>query len=190
MTKYLLFLLLNCALAAAAEPHCDACADAAGSSTAGVAAGSSAGLTSSAGSASPGLVSTSSVMVEAVWARATTASAKAAGVYLTVHNGGPVDALAGASCDRADLCQLHEIREQDGVARMVAVERIPVPAGGTVVLKPGGQHVMLLGLHGPLVAGERLTLTLVFAKAGPRQVQAVVGPVGAREFAESAASPR
>lgn len=181
MTKYLLFLLLNCALAAAAEPHCDACAAnaAAGSSTSGTVAADSAGSATS-----------SSLMVEAVWARATTASAKAAGVYLTVRNGGPGDALAGASCDRADRCQLHEIREQDGVARMVAVERIPVPAGGTAVLKPGGQHVMLLGLRGPLVAGERLVLTLVFSKAGPRQVQAVVGPVGAREFADSAAPLR
>ncbi|GDY11499.1 hypothetical protein LBMAG53_03760 [Planctomycetota bacterium] len=189
MTNYLHVLLLSCALAAAAEPHCDACAAdaAAGSSTAAVAAGGSAGSSSSA---SPAPVSTSSVVVEAVWARATTASAKAAGVYLTIRNDGPADALAGASCDRADLCQLHEIREQDGVARMVAVERILVPAGGAAVLKPGGQHVMLLGLRGPLVAGEHLALTLVFTKAGPRQVQAVVGPVGAREFADIAASSR
>jgi copper(I)-binding protein len=167
--KYLLIILMNCALSAAAELPCDGCAAAGGATSAAVAAGSA---------------TASSLVVDAVWSRATPASAKAAGVYLTVRNGGPADALAGASCDRADLCQLHDIREQDGLARMVAVERIAVPAGGAVVLKPGGLHVMLLGLRGPLVAGERLVLTLVFAKAGPRQVQVVVGPAGAREFTD------
>jgi len=43
---------------------------------------------------------------------------------------------------------------------------IEIPANGTVELKPGGYHLMLMGLDSPIKDGEQLKMTLQFEKAG------------------------
>jgi hypothetical protein len=60
------------------------------------------------------------------------------------------------------------------VMGMRRIERLEVPAGGTVELKPGGYHVMLIGLTRELVVGEKIDITLRFAKAGEMRVTAEV----------------
>jgi len=62
---------------------------------------------------------------------------------------------------------------------MRQVESIVLPAGTSVILKPGGYHVMLLDLVDPLKEGDLLNLTLVFEKAGAIEVEATIEPVGA-----------
>ena len=62
---------------------------------------------------------------------------------------------------------------------MRRVEGIALGAGKSVVLKPGGYHVMLMQLKQPLKEGDLVKLTLVFEKAGPIEVDATVEPVGA-----------
>ncbi len=57
---------------------------------------------------------------------------------------------------------------------MRPVENIPVAAGGTTELKPGGLHIMLMMLKKPLVAGERLNITLNFEDGSSKQIQAEV----------------
>jgi copper(I)-binding protein len=52
---------------------------------------------------------------------------------------------------------------------------LPLPAGDAVQLKPGGTHVMLMGVAEPLRAGQSVPLTLTFAQAGPVEVTASVG---------------
>ena len=55
--------------------------------------------------------------------------------------------------------------------RMRQVEGgIPVPAGGTVTLAPGGFHIMLIGLKAPLHAGQGYDVTLDFRHAGPMTI--------------------
>lgn len=61
-----------------------------------------------------------------------------------------------------------------GMMEMVHVDEIPVPAGGTAVLKPGGYHIMLLELPTPLVAGDMIDVTLTLRNAGEIVVQAEV----------------
>jgi len=61
-----------------------------------------------------------------------------------------------------------------GMMEMRPVERIPLPAGETVELKPGGLHIMLLDLAGPLTEGTTVTLTLEFERAPSQTVQAEV----------------
>jgi periplasmic copper chaperone A len=59
------------------------------------------------------------------------------------------------------VVEIHDIvADADGVRRMVPLTDLTVPAAGVVTLGPGGRHLMLLGLHRPLVAGERIALTL------------------------------
>jgi periplasmic copper chaperone A len=56
---------------------------------------------------------------------------------------------------------------------------VTIPAGHPVAFVPGGMHIMLDGLKGPLREGQTFPLTLTFAKAGPQTVTVTVGKIGA-----------
>jgi copper(I)-binding protein len=62
---------------------------------------------------------------------------------------------------------------------MRMLDKLTIPAGGKLEMKPGGTHLMLMGLTGPLKAGESLPLTLTFEKAGAATVPVEVVPMGA-----------
>jgi copper(I)-binding protein len=68
--------------------------------------------------------------------------------------------------------------------RMREVDAIPVPARGAVTLRPGGLHLMLIGLTRPLAAGETVPVTLRFERAGEVQATLAVQAAGARGPAE------
>lgn len=93
--------------------------------------------------------------------------AMAGGGFMTITNAGPeADRLIAVRADFPKV-ELHETVEKDGVSRMLPVAAIEIPAGGSAVLKPGGYHVMFIGLDGrQLKAGEKVPATLVFEKAG------------------------
>jgi copper(I)-binding protein len=114
------------------------------------------------------------------WTRAAGANANGAG-FMALHNAGTQpDRLLSAASPAARVVELHtHIREGD-VMRMRPVQDIPVPAGATVELRPGGLHIMLVGLAAPLRQGERVPLTLRFERAGEVQVELVVQAAGAR----------
>ena len=63
--------------------------------------------------------------------------------------------------------------------KMEHVDGIDIPAHGTLLMKPGGYHIMLMGLTQPLKEGEEIELTLIFEKAGEVKVTAKVGGVAA-----------
>jgi copper(I)-binding protein len=65
------------------------------------------------------------------------------------------------------------------VMKMRPVAGLDIPAGQSVDLKPGGEHIMLIGLHQPLREGQSFTLTLNFEKAGPRTVSVAIEKAGA-----------
>ncbi len=117
--------------------------------------------------------------VSGAWARATPPGVSVGAAYLTITGGSTNDRLVGANSGRASMVQLHTVEESGGVAAMRQVEGVPVPAGKQVVLAPGGTHIMLMGLTGPLVAGETFPLDLRFEKAGVQTVQVTVVDAGA-----------
>jgi hypothetical protein len=94
-------------------------------------------------------------------------------VKISNHGQGP-DAIVSASSEAAETVELHEVLNDAGVMRMRPVPRIEVPAGATVELKPGGYHIMLLGLRGDLKPGTTVKVTLSREKAGPMTVEAQV----------------
>ncbi len=103
------------------------------------------------------------ITITDAWARATPPGARTAAVYFTVVNDGEApDALVGAATEASDLAELHTHVHADGMMQMKQVPAIDVPAGGEAVLKPHGDHLMLVGLHGALAPGESLELTLSF----------------------------
>lgn len=89
--------------------------------------------------------------------------------YLTVLNGLDVPVrLASAAGDMAAAVELHETVDDNGVMKMEPhPEGFEIPAGGTLVLRPGGKHVMLLGLVKPLAPGDSIDLTLNFEGSDP-----------------------
>ena len=109
-----------------------------------------------------------SIAVEQPYARATPAGAQTGAVYMTLDNKSQVaDRLTAASSDVANKLQIHEMAVVNGVMQMRELsDGLPIPAEGSVVLKPGSYHVMLIGLKKPLTAGETFPLTLTFEKAG------------------------
>ena len=112
-----------------------------------------------AGGLSAGAAVAQSVQVEGAWARATVAGQQASGAFMTLS--APQGAtLEGVSSPAAAAAELHEMAMQGNVMRMRPVATIALPAGQPVELKPGGLHVMLMGLKTPLVAGSTLPLTL------------------------------
>ncbi|MFG6591972.1 copper chaperone PCu(A)C [Sulfitobacter sp. 1A12157] len=100
-------------------------------------------------------------------------TARVGGGYLTITNDGDTaDRLVSISAEGFDEVSLHETTTDDmGVARMSHVDGIDLPAGETVTLKPGGLHVMFMGLDGdPFEEGEKIPATLTFEKAGTLNV--------------------
>ena len=120
------------------------------------------------------------IMIEAPFARATPGSAKAGGAFLTLRNeGDEADTLISAEADVADRVELHTHINDNGVMRMRKVDGIDVAAHGTTELKPGGYHVMFIGLKAPLKEGEAFPLKLTFAKSGSVTITMPVRRIGA-----------
>lgn len=87
--------------------------------------------------------------------------------YFTLKGAGTADRLLSASSPVADRIELHESTEVDGMMRMQALDQgLAVPADGLVELKPGGLHLMFLGLKRPLAPGDTVPVTLTFESAG------------------------
>jgi copper(I)-binding protein len=114
------------------------------------------------------------------WARATPSGAKVGAGYLTITNKGKdSDRLTGGSIAPASRFEVHVTLVENGVAKMRPVEGLEIKPGETVEFKPGGMHVMFLGLKQPLRRGERIKGTLVFEKAGTVAIEYAVQPAGA-----------
>lgn len=122
-----------------------------------------------------------SLRVENAWSRQTAPSARTGAGYLTIINSGPQDdRLLGGSTPAADRLEVHATTMDKGIMRMRPVTTgLPVPAGGKVALKPGGYHIMLIGLRAPLKKGDRIPAVLDFARAGQVKVAFKVEGLGA-----------
>ncbi|MGB0632832.1 MAG: copper chaperone PCu(A)C [Alphaproteobacteria bacterium] len=120
------------------------------------------------------------VKIMHAWARATPGQAANGGAYVTVMNAsGENDRLTGVQSDVAKRVEIHTHLNDNGVMRMRKVDGIDVPARGRIAMKPGGYHIMLIGLHKPLQKGESFPVTLVFEKAGELTAEVTVMGVGA-----------
>jgi copper(I)-binding protein len=91
------------------------------------------------------------------------------------------DKLLSASSDVAGMVAVHEHVMEGDVAQMRPVEFVPLPPQATTELKPGGYHIMLMGLKEPLKEFDTFQLTLTFEKAGSIEVEVQVEAPGAAE---------
>lgn len=95
------------------------------------------------------------------------------GAFMTIHN--PTDkarSVVSAESSAAKIVELHTHIQEDGMMKMRRIEKIDIPAKGHTMLKPGGLHVMLIGLTQPIEEGKPVEITLVFANGERKTVKA------------------
>jgi len=113
------------------------------------------------------------------YARATAPGQPAGGGFLTIENRGADDRLLAATAEVSKSVELHTMSMDGDVMRMRQVDAIALPAGKAVELKPGGLHIMFIGLKAPLKQGDSFPLKLKFEKSGEVTVQVTVEAAGA-----------
>ncbi|MDO5723559.1 MAG: copper chaperone PCu(A)C [Flaviflexus sp.] len=91
------------------------------------------------------------------------------GSFGTITNTTDEDIVVeSATYEGAGLVQLHETVEKDGKMLMQEMTHdFVVPAGGSYELQPGGDHIMLMKLDGPLASGDIITITLNLRDGDP-----------------------
>lgn len=121
------------------------------------------------------------LVIDQPWSRQTAPTQKVGGGFLTITNKGKADdRLISATSPVASEVQMHMMSMTGGVMRMREIKNgIAVPAGQSVALKPGGHHLMFMGLKRPLRLGESFPVTLRFERQGMVTVRFKVAPVGA-----------
>lgn len=118
------------------------------------------------------------IVIEQPWSRAT--PVKVGGAYMTLrNNGAAADKLVKVASPVAERVEIHETKIDGGMAMMRPVGAVEVKGHSSVQLKPGGLHVMLMGLRRPLKEGERIKLVLTFERAGTIEIEAPVEKAGA-----------
>ena len=94
---------------------------------------------------------------------------------MLLKNAGATDhAVVGARSPGASVVELHTHVHEGGMMKMRPAERLDIVAGGETPLKPGGHHLMLIGLTEELVPGEDVTITLTFEDGSETTVQVPV----------------
>ncbi|WP_027550653.1 copper chaperone PCu(A)C [Bradyrhizobium sp. Cp5.3] len=122
------------------------------------------------------------LVISQAWSRATPSGAKVAGGYLTIENKGTApDRLVSVSTEIAGKADVHEMAMDNGVMKMRALDKgLAIDPGKTMKLAPGGFHLMLQELKGPLKQGDKVPVTLEFEKAGKVAISLDVQGVGAQ----------
>ena len=117
-----------------------------------------------------GAATAQTVTVADAWVRATVAAQRATGAFLKLSIQGADATLIAASSPVAGVTQIHEMAMSEGVMRMREVTGgVPLKAGQSFELKPGGYHIMMMDLKQPVKAGDRVPLTLTFKQGDGQQ---------------------
>ena len=113
----------------------------------------------------------SSIVVQDAFARASIGLANNGVVFMLIHNhSDKSDQLLAIQTDIAKSSSLHSHLNDNGIMKMRRVARISIPRNSSIELKPGGFHVMLMGLEKPLTEGNQFNLILFFKNTGKLKV--------------------
>jgi periplasmic copper chaperone A len=119
--------------------------------------------------------SDSALKVEGAWARPARGAAKTGAVFLKITNSGKeADRLIEAVSNVAETVELHESYRDGNIMRMRRVDGMDIPANGVLELKPGGYHIMLIGVKDELSAGKTFSMDLAFKKAEKQTLEVKV----------------
>lgn len=139
-----------------------------------------------AGAQAPATVTAGTLELSGAFTRATLPNAPVGGGYVTITNtGGEADRLVAAASPVAGDVQIHEMKMEGDIMKMAELpDGIEIPAGETLVLTPGGFHLMFMQLNTALVEGTTIPVTLTFEKAGVVEILLSVEGIAARAPAE------
>lgn len=116
----------------------------------------------------------SSIVIENSWARALPPVVPNGAAYLSIINHGKSDRLLNVSSSIATNSMVHESYIADGQVSMRHIHGVDIANGQSVEFKPGGYHIMLMGLKSPLSVGTHFKVTLMFENAGEIEVNVPV----------------
>ena len=109
------------------------------------------------------------ITVSGAWVRGTVQGQTATGAYMQLKSADGAT-VVGVESPAAGIVEIHEMRMEGNTMRMRGVDKLELPAGRAVELKPGGYHVMLMDLKAPLKKGDAVPIKLkVRSKSGQTQ---------------------
>ena len=115
------------------------------------------------------------ITITKAYIRATAPGQKVSGAFMTLANASSIPyALTSVSFNAAGMVELHETSKNGKMMQMRRINQVDIPANGSVELKRGSYHVMLMGLDKELTAGTTETLTLTFSDNSQKTVEASV----------------
>ncbi len=115
------------------------------------------------------------IIIKDSWVRLISSSMKMSAAYMTIENkGDSKDILIWAKSSISKITQLHKTVDKNGIMKMVRVKYMTINPKQALILKPGGYHIMLIGLKHPLEKGKKVTLWLKFKYSGMKKVVAPV----------------
>ncbi|MCF8473830.1 MAG: copper chaperone PCu(A)C [Emcibacter sp.] len=122
-----------------------------------------------------GYADDSGLSVKDAWTRPVIIEGRPSALYFTLHNNTDnADKLIKAVSLLANSIELHVHKQENGIMTMEQVDDIPIPAHETVMVEPGGFHLMVFGLTQKLAVGDEFPLVLTFTNAGNITVVAKV----------------
>ncbi len=124
------------------------------------------------------------ITIDHAWARVTPGAVKNSAAFMSFDNKGAADKLIGVTGDVAKEIQIHSMITEAGVMKMREVNALDIPANGKAEFKPGGYHVMLIGIPDGLKEGTKFPLKLKFEKAGEVTVQVTAEKPPAQDHSE------
>ena len=114
------------------------------------------------------------VFVEDIYVRAVPPGQLNTGVFMILNNKtDAIQSIVNAQSSAAKVVELHTHVHEDGMMKMRRIDKIDIPANGQTVLKPGGLHVMLMGLNQQIEEGRPVEVILEFANGETKIVQAL-----------------
>jgi periplasmic copper chaperone A len=117
----------------------------------------------------------STLQVEDPWVREAPPTARVLGMFMQLRNtGSEALVIQGASSPACERVEIHRTVIEDGVARMLPQESLRLEPGETLSLEPGGYHLMLIGAHQPLRAGDEVRVLIQY---DGNHVHSVLAPV-------------
>ncbi len=116
-----------------------------------------------------------SLAVDQAWARESPPTVTNGAAFMTITNRGTsTDRLMSADAEVSERVELHTHLMDQGVMRMRQVDSIELKPGEVTELKPGGLHVMFIGLKAPFKAGQQVPVTLRFERGGNLEIEVPV----------------
>lgn len=120
-------------------------------------------------------ISQDTIVINDAWVREVPPGSSVSAAYMKIENTGNPDKLVSLSSEAAEKVELHNSKvDENSIATMELIEILDIPSESSVELKPGGMHIMLIGLKESLVGKETVKLTLDFENAGQVEINVPV----------------